>query len=151
MGFWKPDSGPGSAIPYARKRAGMYCKSFCPRISFFFSCFKIYFTSCSLSLRHSLPQSFPYPPSPFSSEWVRPLWVSPNTGFVHPFPLRPNKAEEHIPETSNSFWNNPCSSYFRPTERLSCTSATYVQRSLNAARVCSLVGGPVSESPKGPG
>lgn len=100
LGLWKPDSDPGS-FPYTKKRIGIYYKLFCPSNSFFFSFFLIHFTSPSLpSSSHPLPQSFLNLPfsSPLSS--VRPPWVSPNPGFVHPFPLRPDKAdqpEEHIP------------------------------------------------------
>ena len=57
--------------------------------------------------------------------------------------LRPDNGAQ----LGNSFWDSPTPVVWDP----SCTSIAYVQRALSSAHVYSLVGGSVSESPKGPG
>ena len=115
-----------------------------------FLLFILHFTSLSLSPPgQPLPHFFPATLSPsLLSRWTLPVcfpsWhIKSRWGWVHPLSLRPDKAaqlEEHIPRTS-------CP---RPTCRPSSTSATYVWGGLYQAILCSLVGGSVSESSRGP-
>jgi hypothetical protein len=106
------------------------------------------------------PIILPHTPSPSPLSWWGPPGYPPtmahqvSAGLDSPFSLRPDKAahlEKHIlHRLNNSFWDSPDSRCLRPTGRPSCIPATYVQRDLGPTCVCSLVGGSVSVSPKGP-
>jgi hypothetical protein len=68
-------------------------------------------------------------------------------------PLRPDKAaqlEEQIPHIGNSFWDSPAPVVQDPHEDQTA-HLLHMCGILGPAWICSLVGGSVSESPKGPG
>ena len=109
----------------------------------------IHFTSTSLPSSKSPPPTI-LNPSPSSS----PLRGWGPLGILLPWHITSDKAvqvEEHFPHTGKSFQDSSLPSCSGPTWRPSCTSATYEWRGLGSAHVCFLVGGSVSESPKGPG
>lgn len=118
---------------------------------YYFSPFKIYFTSRSLFI---LPKSFPLSSLSFSERVKVALditlsWhIKSLRGYMLLFPLRPDRAAqlgEQIPQRSNSFRNSPLSS-LGLTRRLNYISPACVWADLVLAHVCTLVGGSVSES-----
>lgn len=109
--------------------------------------FNFIFHLFTLHLAHFLPSHHPshnpHPhPAPsipmFSEEVVGlhrylPTLTLQFSPVICPLPLKQDKAaelEEDIPHTGNSFGDNFSSSYFRPTWRTSCKSATYLWRGL---------------------
>jgi hypothetical protein len=126
----------------------------------------IHFTSCSLIHFWSLPSKIlppilihlllweggsPYPPHPQVIPYLT-LQVSMKLEAFSP--QRLNKAvqlEKRILQTYKSIWIRPCSSCLGPTWKPSCQFAMNEQGGIGSARVCSSVGGSVSERQKGPG
>jgi hypothetical protein len=104
-----------------------------------------------------LPQS-DFPCLPFSSEQMgaplsilQPCYFKSLPGYVCSTPLKPDKRvqlQKYILQTGNSFWDSPLLQVLRTHMEPSCISATYMEECWGPGRVCPLVGGSVSESPR---
>ena len=121
--------------------------------SFLFSSFLCFFPSQSVPTLVPTSESLPIP-LPFSSERVGP----PDTSSLCRIrPSSPTEARQGDPvgelilQSGYSLRDSPHSSCWGPTRRLSCKSATHMCRVLSPARVCSLVGGSISENSRHPG